>query len=118
MFDKCSEKYAIRYGILDRMEALERDLMKLSGIVHVEYDIRDYGDPGLWKYPQIILILKYDLPASSETYFEDKRRQIENICGVCLFHDLHYSGDRIEDMGAHWYIVRSCGKTWPRIKPN
>ena len=116
--DKRSEKDAIRYGILDKMESLERDLMKVEGIVSVDFDIRDYGDPALWRYPQIILVPKYNIPVTWETYFDDKQQQLENIRGVCLSHDLYSSDDIIEDYGNHWYIVRNCGKTWPRINPD
>ena len=118
LYDNRSEKDAIRYGILDRMEALENDLMKAEGIVDVEFDIRDYGDPALWRHPQIILVPKYHIPVTSETYFDDRKKQLENIFGVCLSHDLHSTEDRVEDMGAHWYIVRKCGKSWPRIQPD
>ena len=40
MYDERAERDAKRYGILDRMQALEDDLMQIQGIVNVEFDIR------------------------------------------------------------------------------
>ena len=64
----------------------------------------------------MILIPKYDIDVElePEAYFKARREQRQSIVDVCAKHGLLDSGDPIEDMGAHWYIVRSCDKTWPR----
>lgn len=113
MYDKRAEQDAKRWGILDRMRNLENALMQIQGIVHVEFDIRDYGS-GIH---QVILIPKYFIDPQLEAgkYFAARRNQLERICQVCKKHDLFPSGDAIEDMGEHWYIVRTCGNTWPKI---
>ena len=109
MYDKRAEQDAARYGILKRLERLEEDLVQIADIVHVEFDIRDYPE-----IPYVILIPKYDIRANREDYWEARSRQKERIRAVCHEHDLHPTGDRWEDMGEHWYIVRRCGPTWPR----
>lgn len=112
MFDKRAEKDAVRFGILDKIQALEDDLMKIHGVSDIEFDIRDYGD---LRY--VILIPKYKVDTSDlAAYFIARGRQLENILDTCRAHGLYHSGDRIEDYGEHWYIVRRCDKTWPEAK--
>lgn len=110
MFDKRAEGDAIRYGILDKMLGLESDLMKISGIVHVEFDIRDYAEIG-----QVILIPEYSIDPAKEgfAHFAARTKLVDEIVTVCSSHGLKRSGDRIEDMGSHLYIVRNCDETWP-----
>ena len=110
MYDKRAEQDARRYGILDRMQALEDDLTQIPGVVHVEFDIRDFGE-----IRHVILIPKYDIDVSLEpdAYFKARHDQRQAIIDVCKRHGLLSSGDRIEDMGAHWYIVRTCDASWP-----
>jgi hypothetical protein len=109
MFDKSTEKDAARRGILGRMELLEEALLRIPDIVNVEFDIRDYPE-----IPYVILIPKYDIRIDRADYWEARHSQIERIEAVCRQHDLYPTGDRWEDMGEHWYIVRKCGATWPR----
>ena len=118
MFDKRAESLANRYGILDRMEILEHDLMDIPHIVHVEFDISDYPECN-----QVIMIPKYDIKPQPpygvpewDSWSDARHKQIEMILNVCKNHDLYNSGDRIEDYGEHWYIVRSCGKTWKEVQ--
>ena len=113
MFDKRAERIARECGILDRMEALEAELMKIEGIVEVPFDLDNYGDSGMY---QVILVPKYDIDVRREDYFEARRQQRQAIIEACLRHDLWPTGDRIEDYGEHWYMVRRCGDTWPRVE--
>ena len=108
MYDKRAERDAEIFGITPKMQSLESDLMRIRGIEHIEFDIRDWGD-GIH---HVILIPKYDIDVSLPTYYEARRKQLDEIISVCEKHDLFPSGDRIEDMGAHWYIVRTCGNSW------
>jgi len=110
MFDKKAERIARERGILDMMEALEADLMKIEGIVEVPFDLDNYGDDGMY---QVILVPKYDIDVRRGDYFEARREQRKAIIWTCTKHDLWPTGDRIEDYGEHWYFVRQCGKTWP-----
>lgn len=113
MFDKRAERIARERGILDRMEALEAELMKIEGIVEVPFDLDNYGDSGMY---QVILVPKYDIDVRRNDYFEARRQQRQAIIETCLRHDLWPTGDRIEDYGEHWYMVRRCGETWPRVE--
>lgn len=114
MLDKRAERDAVRYGILNRMESLESDLLSIPGIVNVEFDIRDHSD-GI---RQVILIPKYSIDPSLGIFewFDARREQLDAIIAVCKEHGLRSSGDRIEDMGSHWYIVRSCDSSWPAFE--
>ena len=113
MFDKRAEGIARERGILDRMEALEAELMKIEGIVEIPFDLDNYGDSGMY---HVILVPKYDIDVSREDYFETRKQQRKEILETCMKHDLWPTGDRIEDYGEHWYIVRQCGETWPRVE--
>ncbi len=105
-----TKQTALRYGILDRLEDLEADLLKIKEIPDVDFDVENYGE-----IPHVILIPHYDIPADAPSYFSLRQNTLSNILIACTKHDLWPSGDRIEDMGTHWYIVRSIGKTWPRM---
>ena len=109
MFDKKSEQLAKRFGILNRMEKLDADLSRISNIVHVEYDVRDYEDLKL-----IIIVPKYNFDQyhdMNELYWA-RMKQLSAISEVCKNHGLYTTGDSIEDYGEHWYIVRKCDHTW------
>lgn len=108
MFDLRAENKALRYGILDRMESLEHDLTEIPGVEKVEFDLDSYGD-----IRYIILVPAYHVDVKLENYYQVLTEQLARILTVCAEHDLHSTGDRIEDYGAHWYIVRRCGKSWP-----
>lgn len=104
-----TKKYAERYGILGRLEALECDLLGIDGITEVDFDVSSYGE-----IPYVILVPEYKIDVSLENYYTVRKEQLERIINTCATHDLHPTGDSVEDMGQHWYIVRGCGKTWPR----
>ena len=108
MFDLRAENTAVREGILDRMESLEHDLTAIPGVRDIVFDLDNYED-----FPYVILIPAYDLDVRLENYYEKRHEQLAAILAVCAEHDLHPTGDRIEDYGERWYIVRRCGKSWP-----
>jgi hypothetical protein len=109
MYDQRSESDARRFGILDRMQALENDLCEIKGIIHVEFDIRGYNE-----FRQVILIPKYDILAANPDYFAVRRLLLQSIFNACEKHGLRPSGDTVEDMGEHLYIVRTCDSAWPK----
>lgn len=109
MFDKGAEEAAARFGILDRMTALESDLLQIEGISDIDFDLSVYPD-----CRQVIIVPKYDAGALDKQYYTRRHKQLLAILTVCVVHDLRNSGDRIEDYGEHLYIVRDCGATWPR----
>lgn len=107
MFDKNAEKRAEALGIAEKMRALENDLLQIEGISDIDFDIDNFDE-----IPLVILIPRYKVPDGHGYWFSRRAAQLAQIVAVCEKHDLYNSGDRIEDYGEHWYIVRACGKTW------
>ena len=112
MYDKKAETQAERFGILDRLQALEDDLLKIEGVSDIDFDI-DYYD----EIPEVILIPRYNVPDDPDpgNWFRRRANQLRLIIETCAKHHLFNSGDRIEDYGEHWYIVREPDSTWPRV---
>ena len=112
MYDKRTEERAARFGILDRMKALEKDLNAIEDLDCIEFDISDYPE-----IHHVIIVPRYTIDVRRDDYFKARRVQLRSISEVCEKHDLYPTGDRLEDMGSHWYIVRTCGRSWPRSLP-
>lgn len=110
MYDKKAEKRAAELGILDKMQALERDLLTIEGVSDIDFDIDNYDE-----LYQVVLIPRYDAGPLDESYYVRRLQILGNIMGVCFVNDLHPTYDRIEDYGEHWHIVREPGSTWPRV---
>ena len=104
-------KTARYFGILKRLQALEADLLKLEYITEVDFDVDNFDE-----LHHVIIIPKYSVPASEPRYFSLCQNTISNILITCTRYDLWATGDRIEDMGEHWYIVRKAGTTWGNVK--
>ena len=111
MYDKKAEKQAAAFGILDKLQALEADLLTIEGVSDIDFDI-DYYD----EIPQIILIPRYNVPDGPGKWFNRRANQLTRIVEVCAKHGLFNCGDRIEDYGEHWYIVREPDGSWPRVR--
>lgn len=95
-------------GILDKVQALESALLQIKGVNLVEFDLDAYED-----CHQVILLPHYDAGPLDGGYYGRRNWQLLNILITCSWHDLHRSGDHIEDYQSCWYIVRDCGVTWP-----
>jgi len=113
---------AKHFGILKRMEDLERELLKIEGVGekvfknHLFNDYICFDLSGFWdNLHEVILIPRYYIPVSAPDYYEQRRAQLQKILDVCERFDLHETGDRIEDYGEHWYIVRHCGESWRNL---
>jgi len=111
MYDKRAERQAAEFGILDKMQQLEADLLKIEGVSDIDFDIDNYDE-----IPQVILIPRYSVPNGPGNWYKRRAIQLARIVQVCENHGLLNSGDRIEDYGEHWYIVRNCGVGWPRLR--
>lgn len=105
-------KTAETFGILGKMQALEKDLLNIEGIPECDFSIDDFWNGFSINY--VILVPKYSIPSelSVDDYFAIRRKQLHEIFECCLQHDLKPTGDSVEDYGKHWYIVRKCGSTW------
>ena len=99
---------ARKFGVLDRIEALERELLNIEHVVEVEFDL-----DGFWSdIRQVIIVPKYDIDVRLENYYEVRREMLQKVLEVAKSFGLGPSGDRIEDYGEHYYIVRQCDSSW------
>lgn len=96
------------YGISERMEALEKALLSISGVSSVSFDLSGYYDD----IYQVIVIAGYetDVTLPYEDYFKQYGKIQKDIVRIAGKHDLRRTEDRLEDMGAHFYIVFSSSK--------
>ena len=97
-------RIAERCGIVEKCALLERDLLSIDGVTSVEFDLNGFLD-GIH---QVIALVGYDY---------HKIRSAWSVAGkivekALLYHDLHDSGDLIEDYGEHLYFVFDCGPSW------
>lgn len=106
-------KAAQQCGVLERCMAFENDLLKIKDIVPDNHDngvfveFTDYGD-----VKHIIICPKYSIRADREDYWDARGALRVSVVELAEKYDLHRTGDRIEDYGAHFYFVFSCGKSW------
>ena len=105
---KHDEEIANQFGLYDRIKSLEDALLAVDGVVEVEFDLCGFLD----NIRQVIIIPKYNIPVKLENYYEVRRQHLNNILKVTRDFGLLPSGDRIEDYGEHWYIVRDCDESW------
>ena len=102
---------AERFGILERVEDLERELLKIDHVVGVEFDLDGwYSD-----IYQVIVLPEYDIPVTTPDYFTVRKDMLREILAVTREFGLNPSGDSIEDYGKHYYIVRDCDKSWKEL---
>lgn len=104
---------AERYGIRARLESLESHLLKIPGLVSVEFDLDSLID----NIPYIIILVGYDIDVSRPDYYQARGAARRAIIETCAAHDLYPTGDAIEDYGQHFYLVRQQGSTWKPSPP-
>ena len=103
---------AARFGLLDRLQALENDLQAIPGTTYIDFDLS-----GLYDCCPLCFVVGYDIDVRREDYFEARREWLKAAIMVFLAHELHPTGDTIEDYGASYYFVRRMGKTWEGVAP-
>ena len=110
MFSR-DKQTAERFGILERLTAFEQALLTIPGIIgsDVDMDIDGWND-GI---RQVIIIPGYHIDASGAAWYQLRREMISRIVETAVSRGLHRTGDRLEDYGAHLYIVFCCDETWP-----
>ncbi len=101
-------KTAERFGILEKVEKLEKELLTIAGVAEVDFDLNGFYD----NMNQVIFLTKYDIPVGSLTYFAQRKELLDSVKRIAEENDLYPSGDPIEDYGEWFYFVRDCGKTW------
>ncbi len=101
-------KVAKQFGVLDRIEEFEKKLLAVDHVVDVEFDL----DGFLSDIRQVIFLPKYDIPVTLPDYYDVRKNVLNQVLNVAKEFGLKSSGDRIEDYGEHFYIVRECDDTW------
>ena len=103
------------FGILERCQTFEKDLLGIEDIVPdksddgVPFDLNGFHDD----IRHVIIVPKYAIRADRDDYWEARKRLKEHVIALAGKYDLYRTGDRIEDHGEHFYFVFRCGKTWP-----
>lgn len=105
-------KIAEKFGVLERCERLEAQLLSLPECSGVEFDLNGFYD----NMNQVILLVGYDIDVRREDYFEARRKFLIQVSDILEKHDLYSCGDRIEDYGEHFYFVRQCGRAWKQSR--
>ena len=104
---------AARFGISEQCTALQRDLLTLPGAVMVEFDLDGFYD----HMEQVILLVKFDIPAANRNYFRDLRALRQGVIDTAARHGLTRTPDTIENHGEHLYFVFHHDKTWEHPVP-
>lgn len=99
---------AARFGITEQCAALQRDLLTIPGAVKVEFDLDGFYD----HMEQVILLVKFDIPAANRNYFRDLRALRQGVIDTAARHGLTRTPDTIENYGEHLYFVFHHDKTW------
>lgn len=100
---------AKRFGVLDKMEKLEKDLLSVKNASDfIDFDLDGFYDD----MKQVIVIIGYDIPVGTENYFEVRRRFVMDVLEVAMKNGLTKTEDRIEDYGESFYIVFKHDDTW------
>jgi hypothetical protein len=101
-----------RYNLSDKIENLTKDLLEIRHAVGVEFDLNCFLD----NIPQVIFLVKYDIPVRLDDYFKVRIKFKQDVIEVAKQHGLHKSEDTIEDYGEHFYFVFYHDKTWREQK--
>ena len=97
-----------RCHLTEKIEKLTGDLLKIPGAVQIEYDLDGFLDA----IPQVICLVKYDIPVTAENYFDLRSNLRREVISVAREHGLRKSEDTIEDYGEHFYFVFYHDESW------
>lgn len=92
---------AQRFGIYEKIQKIESDLLGIQFVEDVEFDLSGFYD----NMNQVIILTKYDIPVRSEAYFQNRRDLLCAVVAKAKEHGLARTADRIEDYGQHLYFV-------------
>lgn len=109
-------KIAEQFGILERCQAFEKELLQIKDIVP---DKSDDGIPFdlsgfLSNIFQVIIDPQYDIRADRDDYWGARKQLKDSVVGLAEKYDLYRTSDCIEDQGQHFYFVFRCGEMWRR----
>ena len=105
---------AKKFGILERCQAFEKDLLAIEDVVPdksddgVPFDLSGFYDD----IRHVIIVPKYAIRADRDDYWEARKWLKRRVVALAEKYDLRRTGDEVEDHGEHFYFVFRCGKTW------
>ena len=105
MLNERDRKTADLYGITERVEKLQKELLQIEGVRDVDFDLSGF----LSNIPYVIFLPEYDIDVRLDDYFERRRKLLTEAVRVAAENGMMRTEDRIEDMGQHFYIVTSLG---------
>ena len=106
MLDGRQRKTAERFGLTEKIEKLQRELLEIEFIEDVEFDLDGFYS----NINQIIFLTEYNIPVSAENYFSLRRKMVEEILETAVRNGLRKTEDRIEDYGTWLYFVTKISK--------
>lgn len=109
--EKRTERTARHFNIMENIEKLENELLKIDRVTKIDFDLDGFYD----SIGQVIFLTKYDIPAEMENYFEVRKQLLENVIKVAKENGLTRTEDRIEDYGEWFYFVMKHNNEWNRI---
>lgn len=101
MFDEKQRKTAERFGLTEKIEKLQSDLLKIEYIEDVDFSLDGFYD----NMNQVIFLTKYNIPVSAGNYYELRFKMIREILETAYENNLEQTEDRIEDYGEWFYFV-------------
>jgi hypothetical protein len=107
-------KTAERFGVLEKVEKLEKELLAIAGVAEVDFDLDGFYD----NMNRVTVLTKYDIPVGSLTYFAQRKALLDNVARVAKENELFSSGDSIEEHGEWFYFARVCGQSWRKAVAN
>ena len=101
MLDERQRKTSERFGLTEKIEKLQRELLEIEYIEDVDFDLDGFFD----NINEVIFLTKYNIPGSVENYYRLLHRMIKEILETAYENDLKRTEDRIEDYGTWLYFV-------------
>ena len=74
---------AARFGLIDRLQALENDLTAIPGTTYIDFDLS-----GLYDRCPLCFVVGYDIDVRREDCFEARREWLKSVIMVFSAHDL------------------------------
>ena len=101
MLDERQRKTAERFGMTEKIEKLQRELLEIEYIADVDFDLDGFCD----NMNEVIFLTKHNIPVSAENYFSLRLKMVEEILETAARNGLKRTEDRIEDYGTWLYFV-------------
>lgn len=108
MFSERQRKTAERFGLTEKIEKLQRELLEIEYIEDVDFDLDGFYDD----INEVIFLTKYNIPVSAENYYSLRRKMTEEVLETANKNGLRKTQDGIEDYGTWLYFVTEYKKAY------